>query len=130
MGGIARLLALAMRLWPATLRGIGALRLWLTRRKWGNWLIFFMASSVGQMLERFIYFLGISFVAYTWAAPVLINYVAVPLLGLPSQWQAFLAMTRLDDAATVMLSAVVYRVGSAFKVQRNASSPFSGVGGG
>lgn len=126
MGGLGKLVTMIGRFFPSVLRSIRSLRSWLMRRKWGQWLIFYMAGAVGLMIEKIIFFLGVSFVAYTWATPALVEYVAGPMLGLPPQWQAFLAMTRIDDATTVILSALVYRVTTSFKVERNANSPFWG----
>lgn len=104
---------------PGLVRLVGSVRVWLTRRKWGNWLMYYLGGSVGSFIKRAMEFLGISYVAYTWGAPALTQYVAGPLLGLPTDYQQLLSMTRLDDAITVMLSAVIYRVSLAVTVTRN-----------
>lgn len=104
---------------PSLARFVGSIRLWLTRSRWGNALLFYLGGAVGGVLLRIVEFLGISFVAYKWASPALVQYVAGPMLGMPAQWQAMLSMTRIDDALTVMLSAVVYRASLQIRVVRH-----------
>lgn len=111
---------------PGLLRSLTSLRTWLLGRKWGWWLVFYLSTWVGTLIQKCIYFLGISFVAFTFATPVIVDMVAGPMLGMPDHWQAFLSMTRIDDALTVMVSAIVYRMSTSFKVERNSSSPFWG----
>lgn len=123
---MAAIFRLLMNMFPALVRMLSALRAWMMRGKFGQWIIFYMAGAVGLFIKKIFEFLAISFVAYTWGTPVLIEYVAGPLLGLPQQWQQFISMTRLDDASTIIISALVYRVTSSFRVERKASSPFWG----
>ena len=75
-----------------------------------------------------IHFEDMTIVAYKFGTPVLVEYVAGPMLGMPPTWQAFLSMTRIDDALTVMLSALAFRASMSIKFKTN-NFWLRGVGG-
>lgn len=113
---------------PAIARLLGQIRLMLGRTRFGNFLMQVLAGTVGVALVRLLTFTGISIVAYKFGSPVLVDFVAGPMLGMPSEWQTFLSMTRIDDALTVMLSALVFRASMAVKFKTN-NFWMRGVGG-
>lgn len=121
---MSQLFGLLLKMFPALVRVITSMRTWLLGRKWGAWLIFYLAGAVGLFIKKVFEFLAISFVAYNWVTPTLVGYVSGPLLGMPPVWQSFMSMTRIDDAITVILSAVIYRMSTSFRVEKKASSPF------
>jgi hypothetical protein len=128
MTWIAALWQIIARGFPAITKLLGQIRLMLGRTRFGNFLMQALAGTVGAVLVRVLTFTGLSLVAYNFGTPLLVQYVAGPMLGLPSDWQAFLSMTRIDDALTVMLSALAFRASMAVKLKTN-NFWMRGVGG-
>lgn len=113
----------ALRAIPAIGKQITGIIGWLAQRKWGQWLMFYLAAGVGMWIQKIVTFLGVSFVATEYAMPALLPYITGPLLGMPEQWQGFLGLTRVDQAISIVLSAVVVRAASTIKFTRNPNSP-------
>lgn len=108
---------------PGIARLLLALTTWLTRRKWGLWLSFFLSSAAWAFVEKLIGFAGVMFVSNTIGVPELLPYVSGPLLGMPSPFPELLALTKIDKAATIILSAVVVKLVSSIKIQRKPGAP-------
>ena len=100
-------------------KGGRALWAWVTGTKFGKMLAWTMAGSVGLYIQKAATVIGFSLVAYEFGLPVLREYVMVPLLGVPPDWVAFLALTKIDHATTVVLSAIVVQMASKIKIQRD-----------
>lgn len=107
--------------------GIGSalLRLttWLMERKWGQWLMFFFASALWGFVEKLIGFFGVMLVANQIGVGDLVPYVSGPLLGMPEPFPQLLALTKIDVATTIIISALVVRVLSSIKIQRKPGAP-------
>lgn len=108
---------------PGISRLLLALTTWLTRRKWGLWLSFFLSSAAWAFVEKLIGFAGIMFVSNTLGVSELLPYVSGPLLGMPSPFPELLALTKIDKAATIILSAIVVKLVSSIKIQRKPGAP-------
>lgn len=116
------LLAL-LRFIPGVSRLLGTLVGWLTRRKWGNFLMMYLALGIGRWIEKIVTFAGVMLVVHNFAAPALMPMISGPLLGLPDEWQQFMALTRIDEAISIIISAVVVRASASVTLQRNPNSP-------
>lgn len=108
---------------PGIARLLLALTTWLTQRKWGLWLVFFLSSAAWAFIEKLIAFAGIMFVSNSIGVSQLLPYVSGPLLGMPSPFPELLALTKIDKAATIILSAIVVKLVSSIKIQRKPGSP-------
>lgn len=108
---------------PGISRLLLALTTWLTRRKWGLWLSFFLSSAAWAFVEKLIGFAGIMFVSNSLGVSELLPYVSGPLLGMPSPFPELLALTKIDKAATIILSAIVVKLVSSIKIQRKPGAP-------
>ncbi len=108
---------------PGIARLLLALTTWLTTRKWGLWLVFFLSSAAWAFIEKLIAFAGIMFVSNSLGVSQLLPYVSGPLLGMPSPFPELLALTKIDKAATIILSAVVVKLVSSIKIQRKPGAP-------
>jgi hypothetical protein len=106
---------------------MGRLLLWLTtwfaQRKWGQWLLFFFASAAWAFVQRFVTFLGVMLVSNEIGIDSLLPYVSGPLLGMPAPFPQLLALTKIDKAVTVLLSAVVVVMLSKIRIARRPGSP-------
>lgn len=96
---------------------------WLTRSRWGFALSFFLVSSIWQIIERLLFFIGLSWVATEYAAPEILPMISGPLMGLPPEWTQLMALTKVDQAITILVSAVVTRAISSIRLQRNPQAP-------
>ena len=96
---------------------------WLTKSRWGLALSFFLVSSLWGAITRVITWLGLSWVATEYAAPHVLPLITGPLTGLPPVWVQLLALTKVDQAITVIVSALVIKAVSSIKVQRNPQAP-------
>ena len=112
-----------LRFIPGMGRLLLRLTTWLTKSRWGLALSFFLVSSVWQIIERILFFIGLSWVATQYAAPQVLPLISGPLLGLPPEWVQLLALTRIDEAITIVVSAVVTRAISSIRLQRNPQAP-------
>lgn len=112
-----------LRLLPGIGRMLTGLSGWLMRRKWGMWLMFYLGGAVWRWIEKLITFAGVLFVANEWAAPALMAYITGPLLSMPEHWQQLMGLTRVDQAISIIMSAVVVRAASSIRIQRNPQAP-------
>lgn len=107
--------------------GIGGLLLrlttWLTKSRWGLALSFFLVSSIWQVIQRILFFIGLSWVATNYASPQILPLITGPLTSLPPEWVQLLALTKVDQAITIIVSAVVTRAISSIRLQRNPNAP-------
>lgn len=107
--------------------GIGGLLLrlttWLTKSRWGLALSFFLVSSIWQVIQRILFFIGLSWVATNYASPQILPLITGPLTSLPPEWLQLLALTKVDQAITIIVSAVVTRAISSIRLQRNPNAP-------
>lgn len=118
MGALGRILELV--------RGIGALIArgftWIKATTWGQWLIFYLLSFLGGIIGKAFLLLGVTLVVNRFVTPELTPMIANHLLGLPPEWVDLLALTKVDQGITVVLSAIA--IGTADRVmvmrKRNA----------
>lgn len=113
-----------LRFIPFLGRFLSGISAWLLRRRWGYWLMFYLAGAVGAMLAKLLSFIGIAFIVNEFGMSSLIGYVSGPLLGLPDPFPQLLAMTNIDKAATLIISATV--VNSLQKVRIGRKSDTAG----
>ncbi len=102
MGALGRMLEL--------LRGIGALIArgftWIKATTWGQWLIFYLLTFLGGIIGKIFLLLGVTLVVNRWVTPELTPMIANHLLGMPPEWIDLLALTKIDQAITIVLSAI------------------------
>lgn len=98
--------------------GIASLVRGLKASKWGAWLMFSLFTFMGGLIGRLMQLLGITLVANTFATPVFRDLVVGKLLGLPPVWLGFIGLTKVDQAITIILSAVAIRVVDQVRVKR------------
>lgn len=96
---------------------------WLTQRKWGLWLTFFIMSAAGQFIGKLLTWAGVYFVSSEFATPHMIPLVSGPLLGMPSPFPELLGLTKIDQAATVIMSAIAAKLISKIQIRRNPQAP-------
>ena len=108
---------------PGIARLLLFLTTWLTRRKWGLWLTFFFASALWSFIEKLFVFAGVMFVSHTVGVSQLLPYVSGPLLGMPDPFPQLLALTKIDQAATIILSAIVAKLVGSIKIRRAPGAP-------
>lgn len=112
-----------LRLIPGMARLLTFIGGWLVRRRWGQWVIFYLVTAAGAWIAKLISFAGILFVSNEFLAPQLIPFVSGPLLGMPDPFPQLLALTKIDKAATILLSAVAAKSIASIRIARNPSSP-------
>lgn len=108
---------------PGAARLFSALSGWLMGRKWGTWLLFYLGGTIGMWLNKIVTFAGVAFVAQTYAAPAFLEKVTGPMLGLPPEWINLFALTKVDQAVSIIVSAVVVKLAMGIKVVKNPQSP-------
>lgn len=96
---------------------------WITQRKWGVWLSFFIMGAAGQFIGKLLTWAGVYFVSSEFATPHMIPLVSGPLLGMPDPFPALLGLTKIDQAATVILSAIAAKLISKISIRRNPQAP-------
>ena len=96
---------------------------WLMQRKWGQWVLFYLGGAFFAILDKVVTWLGVMFVANELGVGNLLPYVSGPLLGMPDPFPQLLALTKIDQAATVLLSAVVAKAVSNIKITRRPGAP-------
>lgn len=119
MGGLLSLLRKVPGIGTAMMR----LSTWLTQRKWGQWLMFYVVGSLGLYIQKIIAFLGVYLVSSEYATPALLPLVTGPMLGMPEPFPELLALTKIDKGITVILSAIVVQAASRIKIARNPQAP-------
>lgn len=108
---------------PGVARLLLFLTTWLTQRKWGMWLVFFFGSALWAFVEKMFVFAGVMLVSHNLGASQLLPYISGPILGMPSPFPQLLALTKIDQAATIILSAVVAKLVGSIKIQRAPGAP-------
>lgn len=92
------------------LRGIGALLLkvfaGLRASKWGTWMMWSLFSFMGGLIGKIFTLLGVSLAVNEWVTPELTPLVSQHLLNLPTEWIQLMALTKIDQALTVIISAI------------------------
>lgn len=112
-----------LRLLPGIGRLIMFVTTWLSKRTWGKWLMFYAAGSLGLWIQKLLTFGGLVLVSNEVFAPQLRDLIAGPMLGMPEPFPQLLAMTKIDQALTVLLSATVVQAISKVKISRRPDAP-------
>lgn len=102
----------------AITRGLGALLKLFKGTRFGQWLWFYLFFYLSGLIGKILWLLGITLVANQFATPYFTSTIAGYLLGMPAEWVAFVGLVKLDQAITVILSAVAIRMLDQVKVQR------------
>lgn len=102
---------------------VSAVSGWLMARKWGQWLLFYLGGAVGLWINKLVTFAGVALVANNFAVPPLMQYISGPLLSLPPEWINFLALVKVDQAVTIIVSALAAKSLSSIQVAKNPQSP-------
>jgi len=107
-------------------RGIGALllRLFSVLRasKWGQWFTFYLLTYMGGVLGRILLLLGVTLVVNEWLTPEITPLIAQHFLNLPPVWIQLVALTKLDKALTIIISAMAIAVADKVSVQRRRNA--------
>jgi hypothetical protein len=103
-------------------RGIGLLvsrgYSWIKATTWGKWVFFYLLTYMGGIIGRMLTMVGVSLVINQFLTPSLTPFIAGNLLSLPTEWIQLLALTKIDQAITVVMSAMA--IAMADKVQVRA----------
>lgn len=95
---------------------------WMDPRRGGVVWLWLLWDSLGRLVLRIFTGVGIGLFAYNFAGPVLVNRVAQPLLALPPDLYNFVAMTKLDVAITIVMSAYAARLIDTVRVRRRGQT--------
>lgn len=109
---IRSIFQLLVRFFPA-IRGwfTGIIR-WLTKGKWRYLFAYFLIDLTGSLIKRLFLFLGVTLVTTHFAVPMMRPYLVNALSGIGSPWINFFAILRIDQALTVILSAIAIKAAS------------------
>lgn len=92
------------------LKDIFRILLGIGRGSWGTrvGMVFggLASSVIGGLVVKLLRFFGLTLAVNTFLMPHVLDFITGPLLGLPEDWQSFLAMTRVDHAITITVSAM------------------------
>lgn len=108
---IARIGPLLARMWA-----------WFKSTKWGAWLVFTLFTYMGGIIGRIFTFMGITLAVNEFATPTLTQFVAGQLLSMPTVWVQLIALTKVDQALTIMLSAITIAVANKVSIRRRRDS--------
>lgn len=84
----------------------------------GAWVMFFVLSYADSLVKKVLGLLGISFVVNKWVTPQLRQWIVERFLGLDPKWSAFVGIVKLDQAITILLSAIAIAAASRMAVER------------
>lgn len=115
------MIALLIRIGQVLLRLgplIARLWVWLKALKWVRWLWWMLFVNMGGIIGLIMKWLGISFLVTEYAMPHLTPLVSEYLLNLPPDWAQFVALTKIDQAITVVLSAAAIKAADQIQVKR------------
>ncbi|TAA08851.1 DUF2523 family protein [Pseudoxanthomonas winnipegensis] len=101
---------------------LARLWVWLKASKWAKWLLFYVFSYMGGIIGLVMKWLGISFAVSEWVMPHLTPLISEYLLGLPPDWAAFVGLTKIDVAITIVLSAAAVKASDQIQVKRRRDS--------
>ena len=87
-----------------------------TSKVLGN-LFGMLQGVLGGLVVKLLQFFGLTLAINTFATPVVLPYIIGPLTGLPPDWQAFLAMARIDRAITILISAMAIAVSARIRLK-------------
>lgn len=108
---------------PFIARWLTVISGWLAERKWGQWLLFYLASALPWMIDKVISFFGVKFVSDNFLVPGLMPLITDQFLALPSDWKAYMGLARVDEALSILVSALVIRVAYSIRIQRTPNAP-------
>lgn len=118
MGALGRILELIRAIGALIARGFT----WIKATTWGQWLIFYLLQYMGGIIGKVLLLLGVTLVVNRWVTPELTPLIANHMLGLPPEWVDLLSLTKIDEAITIVISAI--GIGTADRVmvmrRRNA----------
>lgn len=115
MGALIRLV---MSMGGAFARFFAAMR----ATKWAQWLWFYLFTFLGGLVGKLFTLIGVTLAVNTFAMPAITNLIATRLLGLPAVWVQYLALTNIDKATTIILSALAISVADRVYVARRRAS--------
>lgn len=108
------------------IRGIGLLVsrgfTWIKATTWGQWLFFYLLTFMGGIIGRMLSLLGVTLVVNRFLTPSLMPFIANNLLSLPTEWIQFLALTKIDQGITVIMSAMAIAVADKVSVRARRNS--------
>lgn len=96
-------------------------------KRMGTWLWYMLFTYLGGLVSKIFTLIGVSMVVNEFVTPELTQLVAGQLAGMPSHWVQMLALTKIDQALTVLISAMGIAMASKIQLQRRAGSPWAGV---
>lgn len=103
-------------------RGIGRLLGYVFRAvrgsRLGKWFIFLLFTYAEGLIKKILGVLGIAFVVNKFLVPELRPWIVEKFLGLDPKWSAFVGLVKLDQAITVLLSAIAIAAASKMSVER------------
>lgn len=99
-------------------RALGALLRMFKATRFGQWIWFYLFFYLSGLIGKILWLLGITLVANQFATPYFTGIIAGQMLGMPAEWVSFVGLLKLDQAITVMLSAVAIRMLDQVKIQR------------
>jgi hypothetical protein len=103
-------------------RGIAALLGAIRATRIGRAIWFGLFVYMGGVIGRMFQLAGVTLVANEFVTPHLTDLVAGRILGLPAEWVQFIGLTKVDQAITIVLSAVAIRTIDQVQIKRHRES--------
>ena len=94
----------------------------LKAAKWSQWLWFYLFTYLGGIIGKVFTLVGVTLAVNEFATPQLTQLVASNLLNLPATWVQLLALTKIDQAITIMMSAMAIAVADRVYVARRRAA--------
>lgn len=89
---------------------------------WGQWIMFYLFTYLGGLIGKALGLIGVTLVVNEFVTPELTPLISTHLLGMPVEWQQLLALTKIDQAVTVIMSAIAIAVASRVYVARHPTN--------
>lgn len=102
MGALGAILGWIRGIGLLVSRGFG----WIKATTWGKWVFFYLLTFMGGIIGRIFSLIGLTLMVNSFVTPSLMPFIADNLLNLPTEWIQFLALTKVDQAITVIMSAM------------------------
>ena len=110
-----------VRLLLSLVKNVGGLFTFFTGGKFFRLLIGSVVRTGPQLIVQLLLFFGITMVVNNVAVPEFRNVIVSHITGLPAQWIQFLALTKIDQCITIMLSA--FGIVAARKIRLRPANP-------
>lgn len=95
---------------------------WLKSTKLGSFIWFSLFTWMGAIVGKILTLIGVTLAVNEFALPTLTELVAGHLLNMPTMWVQLLALTNIDKAITIIMSAFAIAVADRVYVARRRAA--------